>query len=255
MEGGWIEESKISEKMLVIPAIDIKGGRLVRLEKGDFNKDIEYSADPIKIAIYWEKQGAQMIHVVDLDAAKEGYFVNFGIVASIASIVSIPVQYGGGIRTLYDIDKLFSVGISRVVVGTGAISDRIFLERALKKYANRIVISADSLNGMVMIRGWQDDSGISLVDYIKQIEGMGAQRVLITDISRDGMMTGPATDLYREVLKNTNVNIIASGGVSQISDLKELAALEENRIESVIIGKAFYEAKIDYQEAVRSLSS
>jgi phosphoribosylformimino-5-aminoimidazole carboxamide ribotide isomerase len=181
--------------------------------------------------------------------------VNFGIVASIASIVSIPVQYGGGIRTLYDIDKLFSVGISRVVVGTGAISDRVFLERALKKYANRIVISADSLNGMVMIRGWQDDSGISLVDFIKQIEGMGAQRVLITDISRDGMMTGPATDLYREVLKNTNVKIIASGGVSQISDLKELAALEENRIESVIIGKAFYEAKIDYQEAVRSLSS
>jgi phosphoribosylformimino-5-aminoimidazole carboxamide ribotide isomerase len=240
--------------MFVIPAIDIKGGRLVRLEKGDFSKKVEYSTDPVKIAVYWEKQGAQMVHVVDLDAAKEGYFVNFDLVASIANIVSIPVQYGGGIRKLYDIDKLFSVGINRVVVGTSAILNRVFLENALRKYTDRIIVSADSLNGMVMIRGWRDDSGISLVDFIRQIEGMGAQRVLITDISRDGMMSGPATYLYREVLENTNIKIIASGGVSKISDLKELAALEENRIESVIIGKAFYEAKIEYQEAMRSLS-
>ncbi|MCL5986049.1 MAG: 1-(5-phosphoribosyl)-5-[(5-phosphoribosylamino)methylideneamino]imidazole-4-carboxamide isomerase [Actinobacteria bacterium] len=241
--------------MLVIPAIDIKGGKLVRLEKGNFDKEVEYSADPIMIALYWEKQGAQMIHVVDLDAAKKGYFVNFGLVVSIANIVSVHVQYGGGVRTLRDMDELFSVGISRVVIGTSAISNRVFLEKALKKYASRVVISADSLNGMVMIRGWQYDSGISLVDFIKQIEGMGAQRVLITDISRDGMMNGPATDLYREVLKNTNIKIIASGGVSKLSDLKELAALEEYGIESVIIGKAFYEARIDYHEAVRSLSS
>ena len=241
--------------MLIIPAIDIKRGRLVRLEKGDFNKEIEYIADPVMVALYWEKQGAQMIHVVDLDAAKEGCFVNFGLVAAIANVVSVPVQYGGGVRMLRDMEELFAVGINRVVIGTSAASNNVFLEKALKKYAERMVVSADSLNGTVMIRGWQDDSGISLIDFIKKIEIMGARRVLITDISRDGMMTGPAVDIYIEVLKNTKIKVIASGGVSNLSDLKELWVLAEDRIESVIVGKAFYEAKIDFREAVRSLSN
>lgn len=241
--------------MNIIPAIDIKDGKLVRLERGNFNKDIEYSSDPLAVAIFWEEQGARIVHLVDLDAAKEGHFVNFDIIACIAKSLSIPVQYGGGIRTIDDMEKLFSEGVKRVVIGTGAVINRNFIENVLGKYSESIVLAADSLNGKVMIKGWQEDSGILIVDFIREIEAMGAKRVLITDISRDGMLIGPAIELYKEILRKTGIKIIVSGGISRISDLKKLAALKESRIESVIIGKAFYEKKIKFKDAVRSLSS
>jgi len=237
--------------MIIFPAIDIKDGNVVRLSQGKFDEVKEYSNDPIDTAKRWENEGAQWLHVVDLDGAFNGKLKNSKVVIDIAKSVSIPIQTGGGIRTKEDIELLIEGSVSRVILGTQVIEDREFFEDILRKWQDKIAISLDCSNGMVAERGWTKISDIKATDLVKELEALGLFCLIYTDIARDGMLSGPDFVGLEELLDLTNIPIIASGGVSQLEDIRKLANLQPKGLIGAITGKAIYEGKLNLKEALK----
>lgn len=231
----------------LIPAIDIIDGKCVRLTKGDYDQKKVYNDDPVEVAKQFESLGFRRLHVVDLDGAKSKHIVNVDVLKAITSATNLIVDFGGGIKTDNDIELAFANGASLVTIGSIAVTQPELFASWLEKYgADRIILGADVRNGKISINGWKEDSAEDLLPFLKYYINKGVVNVLCTEISKDGMLEGPATDLYKEVMAEyPNLNLIASGGISSNEDIKEL-----NRygIPSVVFGKAIYEGKIDMKE-------
>lgn len=234
--------------MKLFPAIDIKNGQCVRLRQGNFQDVLVYSDTPLKIAKQWEASGASFIHIVDLDGALVGHSVNDEVIKSIVSEVKIPIQVGGGIRTIKDIENKLSLGIERVIIGTKAVKDPAFIKEAITTFgARRIVIGIDAKDGMVAIEGWEKVSSYHAVALALEMKKLGVKTIVYTDISKDGMLQGPNVAHTKEMVDATGIDIIASGGVSS---LKDLEMLEEINVYGTIMGKSLYENRIDLKKAV-----
>jgi len=240
--------------MHVIPAIDIQDGSVVRLRQGKFTEVTRYDDDPLKVAQGWVKQGASCLHIVDLDGARTHQMINYPIIKKLAENISVPIQVGGGIRTLRDIMLLLDAGIKRVILGTKAVEDKAFLKEAITRWPDSIAVSVDCSDGMVSLRGWTELSGLPTLPFCKDLETLGLKYLVYTDIKRDGMLTGPDLETLKEILANVNINVIASGGVSKIKDIADLMDLKAKNLYGVISGKALYEQTLDFKEAIRLCS-
>lgn len=237
--------------MLIIPAIDLQDGCVVRFVQGRINKKV-YSKDPIKTAKHWVKCGAKILHIVDLDGAFTGTQKNLSIVEEIAGNVGVPVQFGGGIRKIEIIRQVLGFGVYRVVLGTKAVEDRQFLKKVLVEFKDKVLVSIDAKGLNVQTRGWkasgEDTDCFVFAKFLKEI---GFKRLIYTDVLKDGTLSGPNLVAIKKMLKETGLNIIASGGVSNIEDLINLRKLENLGLEGVIIGKALYEGRFTLSEALK----
>lgn len=236
-----------------IPAIDLQGGRCVRLVQGDFDRSTVYGDDPAGIARRWQAAGAARIHVVDLDGAKEGGPRQLPTVAEIVKAVSVPVQLGGGMRTVEDIQAALAVGVDRVIVGTRAIEAPEFVDEALARFGQRVGIGIDAKDGRVAVRGWVDVSDVDALELAQSVAARGIRTIVYTDIARDGMLLGPNVDAMRRMAEAVpEVGVIASGGVAKLGDILELA---RTGTVGVIVGKAIYTGNVDLAEAIRAVAS
>lgn len=235
--------------MIIFPAIDILDGQCVRLIQGDYNQEKVYSNSPIDMAKKWEAKGAEFIHIVDLDGAKTGDSINKKVIKDIAKTVSIPVQVGGGIRSLDIIATYLENGVDRVIIGTAAINDPDFLKAAVQKYGDKIAVSLDARNGYVATDGWTDTSNVTALDLVKKLEKMGVKTIVYTDIAKDGMLQGPNLQEQQTINEATSMDVIASGGVTTKEDVENLQALE---MYGTIIGKALYDGKLDFETLVEA---
>ncbi|HMA85714.1 MAG TPA: 1-(5-phosphoribosyl)-5-[(5-phosphoribosylamino)methylideneamino]imidazole-4-carboxamide isomerase [Desulfosalsimonadaceae bacterium] len=240
--------------MIIIPAIDIKGGRCVRLLQGRMDKETVYSDDPPAMAKRWEKDGAGRLHVVDLDGAIEKKPKNLPQIKAIIDSVGIPVQVGGGIRDMETIRMYLESGVDRVVIGTEAIRNPDLVRQACQAYPDRIVVGIDARNGRVAIEGWTETTDASAVDLARQFEDSGVAAINFTDIERDGMRTGPNIQETRRLAESVSIPVVASGGVSSLDDIRALRPLAASGVVGVIIGKALYDGNVDLPEAVRLVS-
>lgn len=239
--------------MLVIPAIDVLGGRCVRLLQGSYAHETVYANDPARMARRWQEHHARYVHVVDLDAARggsPGHPDNRTEIARICEAVAIPVQVGGGVRSLKDIDAVLALGVARVILGTAAVQDPDLVSEAVERYsAARIVVGIDAMGGEVRVEGWTEGSGTDAVDLALDMEARGVRRIVYTDISRDGTMEGPNVAAYKDLGRHLNkMMITASGGVGCHADLEKIATLQPYRVDSVIVGRALYENRLPLQE-------
>ena len=242
--------------MRLLPAIDIQGGRCVRLRRGDFADETVFGDDPVAMAESWVEEGARHLHVVDLDGAREGEPRNFGLIKAIAAAINIPIQAGGGFRTETSLRAVLQSQLAKVVIGTSAVEDKAFLLRALEMIGpGRVVVAIDAENGMVKTRGWQEQSDVSALDLARGLEALGVWEVLYTDISRDGMMQSVNLDGLRLLAENTGLEIIASGGVTSLDDLRAIKELESLGVTGVIAGRALYEKRFTVAEARAVLES
>jgi phosphoribosylformimino-5-aminoimidazole carboxamide ribotide isomerase len=242
--------------MLLIPAIDLRNGFCVRLLQGESDKETVYSNDPAAMAVTFEEAGAKRLHLVDLDGAFQGEGANISSIRSIMQNVSIPVQIGGGLRTEEDIDRMLALGVSAVIVGTMAVKHPDVLEKLLKKYTDeQIILGIDARNRKVSIEGWKESTEIQDVKFALRWKNSGIKRVVFTDISRDGMLSGPNLAALREMAEHTGLKIVASGGISSMDDLEQLKTLEPNGVDQAISGKAIYEGKIDLKRVFKCLQS
>lgn len=235
---------------IIYPAIDIRDGKCVRLIQGDYGRETIYNDSPVTVAKSWESQGGSFIHLVDLDGAKAGRPVNDQLIGEIARSVNVPVQVGGGLRTLEDVKHLLSLGVSRLIIGTAAIEDREFTEAVLGKYGDKVAIGIDARNGFVATRGWLETSEVQAEVLAKELAAKGAQTFIFTDISRDGMMQGPNVEAIHSLAQASGRSVIASGGVSTQEDLLKLAQYASAGIGGAIVGKALYTGSIDLGEAI-----
>lgn len=235
--------------MLIIPAIDIMGGNVVRLLQGRYEDRTVYSQSPVDMALEWDRLGAKIIHVVDLDGALTGKPANLGAVREIARCVKAKIEFGGGVRDEAAIESALGSGVSRVVIGTRAL-DGEFLRSVGKRFGPRIVAGIDAKDGMVCTKGWVFRTMTKAADLVKRVEQEGIGTVIYTDIARDGMLEGPNISSLEALLKSTSLDIVASGGITTLDDLRELKALESHGLVGAIIGKALYEGKIDLEEAM-----
>ena len=238
--------------MIVIPAIDLKDGRCVRLRQGDMAAETVYSSDASAVALQWEKQGAGLIHVVDLNGAVDGKPGNLSEIQSVISTVSVRVQVGGGIRNIETVRRYLAAGVSRVVLGTAALTDRRLLEQACTEYPRRILLGLDARDGKVAVKGWTALSETQAIDLLKELSGYQLGAVIYTDIARDGMLGGPNIQALREVVERSSFPVIASGGITGLEDLRAIQSLGP-RIEGAIVGKALYDGKLDYATALAVL--
>jgi len=237
--------------MLVIPAIDLKAGKVVRLFQGKFDREKVYSADPVKVAKHWVRQGAKFLHIVDLDGAASGVIKNLAVLKKITEEVCIPIEFGGGIRSLEAISKVLGIGVQRVVLGTRAAADPKFLQKAWKKFGERIIVSIDAKDGLVQTQGWNKSASKTALGFATELKKIGFKQFIYTDISKDGALSGPNISGIKELLKSTGLKIIASGGVSGLKDLSKLNSLKKQGLAGVIIGKALYEGKFTLVEALK----
>ena len=234
--------------MIIFPAIDIKDKKCVRLTQGDFDKVNVYGEDPSRMAKKWADDGAEFIHVVNLNGSRDEIGINDETLSKVAKSVDVPIQVGGGIRDEKRVKELLDLGINRVIVGTMAIENKELLKELIEKYkADKIVVSIDAKNGKVATHGWEKVSDIDSVDLCKELEQIGVKTIVYTDISKDGMLEGPNFDIYKELSQKTSLDIIASGGVTSIDDVKRL--LDMNMY-GAIIGKALYDNRIDLKEVL-----
>jgi phosphoribosylformimino-5-aminoimidazole carboxamide ribotide isomerase len=233
----------------VIPAIDLKGGRCVRLRQGDMAVETVYSGDVPAIAWKWQQSGASVIHVVDLNGAVDGEPRNLPQIEAVMKAVSVKVQVGGGIRTIETVRRYLNAGVSRVVLGTAALTDRAFLEQACKEFSRRILLGLDARDGKVAVKGWTAVSDTKAIDLLKEVSGCEIGAVIYTDISRDGMLSGPNIPALKEVVEFSSFPVFASGGITRVEDLRAVQSLGP-RIEGAIVGKALYDGKLDYRAAV-----
>ena len=239
--------------MIVIPAIDIRLGKVVRLSQGEYSRQTTYPDSPLAMAKKWESYGVGMIHIVDLDGALEGRLANLGLVKDIAGSVKPKIELGGGIRDENTIEMAIAAGVDKVVIGTKAL-DRKFLASIARNFRDNIVIGIDARDGLVCTWGWTLKTDTTAVELAKTVEGCGLRTINYTDISKDGMLEGPNIDSLREILKAVKIDIVAAGGISKIEDIKNLKALESEGLKGVIVGKALYEGMFDLAEAVKICS-
>lgn len=238
--------------MLIIPAIDLKDGRCVRLRQGDMAAETVYSEDVPSIARKWQQQGATMVHVVDLNGAVDGEPRNLSQIEMVMRSADVKVQVGGGIRTMQTVRRYLAAGVSRVVLGTAAITDRDFLEQACREFPRRILLGLDARDGRVAVKGWTAVSDTKAVDLLKELAGHEIGAVIYTDIARDGMLSGPNIPALQEVVEFSSFPVIASGGITKVEDLRAVQSLGP-RIEGAIVGKALYDGKLDLRTAIRAV--
>ena len=235
--------------MIVIPAVDIRGGNVVRLFRGDFSRETVYSKDPVKMALRWQSEGAKRLHLVDLDGALEGKLKNLDWIRKITASLDIPVEVGGGIRTEADLQTIIRAGASYAILGTKACEDSEFLKKAVDKYKEKIIVSLDVKDGYLQTKGWVNPTEIKAVDFAQRIKMLGAQTVEYTDISRDGTLQGPGFENILKFIGEVKVDMIVSGGISSIADLRILKEYNKKEIIGVIVGRALYDGKILIKEA------
>lgn len=233
--------------MNIFPAIDLFDKKAVRLFKGDYNQMTVYSDNPIEVARDFEKSGAKYIHMVDLEGAKDGTTPNIEVVSDIAKNTSLFVEIGGGIRSMETVERYLNAGVSRVILGTSAVTDEDFLISAVEKYGDKIAVGADVKDGYIAIKGWLEKSAYTLDSFFEKMQKLGVKTIICTDISKDGAMKGTNLQMYRELSKKYSLDIVASGGVSTIDDIKELRKME---LYGAIIGKAYYTGAINLAEAI-----
>lgn len=233
--------------MIILPAIDLLGRKAVRLLKGDYNQVTVYSDSPLEVARKFKSLGATHIHMVDLDGAKYGTTPNMDIVAEVAENTGLFVEIGGGIRSMDIVKKYIDAGVSRVILGTAAICDEAFLKEAVRTYGEKIAVGADVKDGKIAVKGWLEQSDVTLDEFFLKMQNLGVKNIICTDISRDGAMRGTNLELYRELSEKYSLDITASGGVSSIEDVKELRKMN---LYGAIIGKAYYTGAVDLKEAI-----
>ena len=236
--------------MLILPAIDLRGGNCVRLIKGDFKQETIYSEHPEEIALRWEGEDAEFLHVVDLDGALAGEPQNMDAIKRILQAVTIPIEVGGGIRSMESIDRLLSIGVSRVILGSVAVHKEELVQKACSTYGNRIVVGIDAKKGIVATDGWEKSGGISAVELAKKLGAFGLETIIYTDISRDGTLSGVNVTETAHLARASGIKVIASCGVKSISDIEELKKRECDGIIGVIVGKSIYEGTLSLIEAI-----
>jgi phosphoribosylformimino-5-aminoimidazole carboxamide ribotide isomerase len=238
--------------MILFPAIDIKNKQCVRLIQGDFNQMTIYHKAPVEVAKAFESEGATFLHIIDLDGAKQGEQINLEVITAIAKTLSIPIQVGGGIRTIDSAKSLLDVGVSRVIIGSMAIDAFDVLESLVQKYPNQVIVSIDAKQRKVATQGWQHQTSIPVEQLIKKLESIGIDTIVYTDIDKDGMLQGPNIEDYKFLSSITKMNVIASGGVTTLQDIK---SLNDIGLYGAIIGKSIYEGKITVKEALSCLQN
>jgi phosphoribosylformimino-5-aminoimidazole carboxamide ribotide isomerase len=241
--------------MIIFPAIDMRRGRCVRLLQGRAEQETVYFEDPVAVALSWEAEGAVWLHLIDLDGAMSGGSGNRAIATRIFRALRIPVQFGGGLRTMRDLEEVLEAGAARVVVGTAAVQHPEFLAEALQRFGERIVVGIDARDGRVATHGWNQLGSLETAAFAQTLARMGVQRAVYTDISKDGMLVGPNLDATKRLAIDSQLKIIASGGVASLDDLRALRGLETSGIEGTIVGKALYERRFTLKEAIEAGSS
>ncbi len=241
------------DTLRIIPAVDIKNGRCVRLTQGKADQETVYSDDPLSMACYWDEQGAQLIHVVDLDGAFDGKPVNAELIKNIIYNSTVDIQVGGGIRNMDTIAGYINAGAYKVILGTIAHQNPNFVKEACEKFPNKIIVGIDARDGNVAIKGWVEISEQKATDLAKSMESLGVAGFIFTDIGRDGMMQGPNLESIQSFAQSTTLPVIASGGVSRLEDLEALQKIESLGIQGVIVGKALYDKRIDYRQAIKRI--
>ena len=236
--------------MLIFPAINIRGGKCVRLVKGDFHQETVFSDKPEEMAQKWQEQGAQYLHLVDLDGALAGKSVNLPTVRAILQTVNIPAELGGGIRTMQNIDEVLGLGVQRVILGSVAVRDPELVRTACAKYGERIVVGIDAKDGIVAVDGWGVSGDVRVEELAQEMAKAGVKTIIYTDISRDGTLSGVNVEATADLAKASGIKIIASGGVKSIEDIKAVKAREKDGIEGVIVGKSIYTGSLDLHEAL-----
>jgi phosphoribosylformimino-5-aminoimidazole carboxamide ribotide isomerase len=240
--------------VILFPAVDIRDGRAVRLTQGDYDREVVYFDQPLDAARDWAEQGATHLHVVDLDGALHGERRNLDHLRAISASTELPVQYGGGLRDIEALSAAVEAGAWRVVIGTAAFRDREFVEQALAQFGDRVVISADARDGRIAAQGWTEATDLAATEAVAQLSALGARTFVYTDITRDGMLTGPDIDGLKSIAEAAGpANVIASGGVGSLEHLTALAALGLDNLEGVIAGKALYEQRFTLAEALSAI--
>ena len=232
----------------LIPAVDMKGGKCVRLQEGASDRVTEYGDDPAAMALYWESLGAGRLHLVDLDGAFTGQAAHLEIAKVIFRSLKIPVQFGGGLRTLEQIETMFDLGADRVILGTAAVDNPNLVEEAVKRHPGAVIAGIDARCGNVALRGWVDVTSVAAADLALRMKGLGIERVIYTDVARDGMLTGVNFEETENLCIQTGMKVIASGGVASVDDIRKLWEIHSCGIEGVILGRALYERRIDFAE-------
>ena len=236
--------------MVVIPAIDLSEGQVVRLARGNMQEKTVYSDDPVAMARRWADEGAQILHVVDLDGAVSGKSANRAEVAKIVQAIDIPVELGGGLRTVEDVQDVLELGVQWAIIGTAALRNRSELEAAIAQFGDRIIVGIDARDGKVAVEGWTEGSDIDAVQLAQQMELLGVERLICTDIATDGMLTGPNLAAMRRFCQAVDIPIVASGGVSSVEDVKALRELEQHALWGCIVGRALYTGDLALPEAI-----
>ena len=236
--------------MIIIPAIDIRGGRCVRLLQGDFQRETVYGADPVEVALRWAGKGAERIHIVDLDGSREGRPVNDAVIRQIVSSIGVPIELGGGIRDIDTVDYYIGLGVQWVILGTAALKNRDFVVEACRRFPGRIILGIDAKDGKVAVEGWTEATGADALEVARRYEGIGLAAIVYTDISRDGMETGVNVPATERLARSVGIPVIASGGVAGIGDIEKLLGVAASGILGVIAGKALYTGALDLEEAI-----
>ena len=237
--------------MEVIPAIDLRAGRCVRLYQGDYDRETVYSDDPVRVALEWQEMGARRIHLVDLDGAASGVQANLDVVKRIANEVDAPIQLGGGIRNLSAAESILDMGVQRIILGTSAVENPSLVEQACRRFgADAVIVGVDARDGMVAVRGWRETSSTSALDLIHSMAALGVKRFIYTDIARDGTLSSPNFNAIEAIVQECDSFLVASGGVSSLEHIRRLDSLG---LEGAIVGKALYSGDIDLREAVSSV--
>ena len=233
--------------MNLIPAIDILNGKCVRLKQGDYNQQTVFSDDPVEFAIKWSDAGADWIHIIDLDGARDGKLINNEAITNIVNVTNCSIQTGGGIRTYADFKQRIEMGVNRVIVSTAAINDKDLLKSLVSTFSEELIVSIDARNGLVQINGWKEKTNLDAFDYIQELASQGVKRIIYTDIERDGTNEGVNFDNIEKIVNNSHIPIIAAGGISSIEDLR---TLQSSGVEGAIIGRALFDGMIDLEEAI-----
>ncbi len=233
--------------MEVIPAIDLKGGKCVRLYQGDYRQETVFSEEPIDIARRWQSLGARWLHIVDLDGAAKGELCHISLIKEIARSVPIPLQLGGGLRRIEAIAQALELGVARAILGTAAIEDHALIQEACNRFGNRIIVSIDARDGYVATHGWQERTEVTAIELVQRMASIGVERFIYTDITRDGTLTEPNFDAIAELVAKTSLPIIAAGGIASLEHIKKLAQLG---VEGAIVGRAIYTGDIDLKQAL-----
>ena len=238
--------------MLIIPAIDIRKGKTVRLERGDYTQERAYSLTPVQAAQQWVRAGASKLHVIDLDGAREGGVLSLASLKEIISGVSVPIEFGGGVRNRETIATLLEEGIAEIILGTAAVTDEAFLKEALRDFQDKIIVSIDAEGEDVRIEGWTKKSGLGVIELARMLESKGVTKLIFTDISRDGMLEGPGIENIEKILAAVNIPIFVAGGISSLEDIIKLKEFENRGLAGVVVGKALYEGRIDLEKAIEA---